>query len=66
MWRDISLNAYDVLDEVHVVMRVFTANGFPGAAPAEVFTCATTFSGKGEEDAREWARDALTAMLEEL
>jgi hypothetical protein len=66
MWRDISLHAYDVLDEVHVVLRIYTADGYPGAASATVHTCATTFSGKGEEDPRDWARDALTAMLEEL
>lgn len=62
----LKVDAYDVMDQVQVVLRV--AEQEPGRLePLEWETLvARRFQGTGETDRREWVQDALVAVLEGL
>lgn len=49
---------------VRVVARTYDASLTEGSEI--VFECATTFPGTGEDQPREWVKDALVGMLEAL
>lgn len=65
MWRNMSMTAYDLMGDVHMVLRVTEQDGKedPLVVSCEV---RDTMPGTGEPDAREWARDVLVALLEDL
>ena len=66
MRYDLYLSAYDCLDHVVVSSVVRQTADTPGSLSVPVIRTATTVPGVGEPDPREWARDALVAMLEAL
>lgn len=60
------LTAYDMLDQVHIVLAIYGPD-LPGSVTTEmVAQRETTVRGEGESDPLQWARDALVAMLEVL
>lgn len=60
------VTAYDMLDQVTVVLCVYsTADQVEGGSQL-VLQRGTTVQGTGELDPTEWARDALVAALETL
>lgn len=61
-----NVRAYDVMDEVVVVCRIWQTNE-AGDPPADWETLsAFTVQGTGETDGRTWVSDALIALLERL
>lgn len=66
MWFSASVFAYDCLGQVQVNLRVYGDGGTGEGQNRELFSCATTVSGSGEDNPREWLRDALVAALEAL
>lgn len=57
--------AYDMLDQVHLTVRLFRYDGLESAGSL-VLQESTTIRGTGEDDPREWLRDALVALLESI
>ena len=66
MWYSATLDAYDVMDRVHVIARVRCTTAHREEAIETVLHLPTTFLGTGETDPRRWLEDALVAMLEAL
>lgn len=66
MYRTATAAAYDVMDSVFVTVKVQTyepdGEGYEKTESAWV----TTVPSTGEDDDREWLRDALVALLEVL
>lgn len=66
MRYEMRVTAYDMLDQVHVVVAVYGPD-MPGSITTEqVVQSSTTVQGTGESDPLQWARDALVAALEML
>ena len=66
MFTQASLHAFDMLGLVHVTAEVRQTER-PGQEPSRVVLHVnSTVEGTGEDDAREWLRDALVARLEDL
>lgn len=58
------LTAYDAIDQVHAVVQVYE-DGTPSKAERDpVVTTSVRVQGTGENDAAEWLRDVLIAVLE--
>ena len=66
MFLSTSLYAYDVLDQVHVHVGVRERADDNERPFRTVFECTTTVPGTGESDPRQWAIDALVAILEAM
>lgn len=66
MWFSASVFAYDAMDQVVITGRVWDDNGLGEKQMQERISCATTVSGVGQDDPREWLRDALVALIEAL
>ena len=66
MWYVTTINAYDALDRVVVAAVVRATAGGVGDPIVECFQHVTTVEGVGEDDPREWLRDALVALLEDI
>lgn len=66
MWYVTTINAYDALDRVVVAAVVRATAGGTGDPILDVFQHVTTVQGAGEDDPREWLRDALIALLEDI
>lgn len=62
----ISLDGYDVMDQVFVSVRVRSTSEDRTEAIATLLHYTTTVPGAGETDPRRWAADALVAALEAL
>jgi hypothetical protein len=60
------VTAYDVMDQVAIILVVRESTGFPAHGDEVVYHKVTTVAGTGESDAREWLKDALIAALETL
>ena len=58
--------AYDVMDQVQIVLRVTRQADTPQAPIEEVLRLTTTFPGEGIAEAGPWLRDALVAAIEAL
>jgi hypothetical protein len=65
-WLAISLDAYDVMDRVHIIVRVRSTTEDREECIEPVLHCATTILSTGETDPRQWAIDALVGALEAL
>lgn len=65
MWRTMHVHAYDVMGDVQLILRVTEEEGpaFPLVVTCEIHDL---MGGVGEDDPREWARDALLTLLEDL
>lgn len=66
MWYVATLNAYDALDRVVVAVVLRATAGGVGDPIENVVEHVTTIPGVGEDDPRQWLRDALVGMLEDL
>lgn len=65
MYRNARIYIADLLDEVIVEATVFTAD-WRADAPAQVNTYRAQAKSVGEPDEREWLRDALICLIEDL
>lgn len=65
MWRTMNVHAYDVMGDVQLILRVTEQEGPDNPL---IVTCEIhdLMRGVGEDDVREWARDALLTLLEDL
>lgn len=66
MFRQVWVYAYDVLDEVQVIVRFQTTADANSHSAVWETVAHTAFRGTGEPDDREWMKDALVAALEKL
>lgn len=66
MWYVTTINAYDALDRVVVAAVVRATAGGTGDPIVDVLQHVATIDGVGEDDPREWLRDALVGLLESL
>lgn len=66
MWLSTSLNAYDVMGNVHISCVVRGLSDGPLQSFETLLECAATIDGTGETDPREWLKDALIGLLETL
>lgn len=66
MWYVATVNAYDALDKVVVAAVLRQTTGEVGDTMHDVVQCVTTIDGVGEDDPRQWLRDALVGLLEAL
>lgn len=66
MWYVTTINAYDALDRVVVAAVVRATAGGTGDPIVDVLQHVHTIEGVGEDDPREWLRDALVGLLESL
>lgn len=60
------VTAYDVMHQVQVTLVVYSNDGAEEGHYSPVLSITDTIEGQGEGDAREWARDALLAIMERL
>jgi len=60
------VTAYDMLDQVTVTARVWDFTESQVGDERDYTWITTTVEGVGESDARQWLRDALVALLEEV
>ncbi len=60
------MNAYDVMDQVQIVVRVAETSDFPEASQEWETLVVARVQGAGVTDRREWVQDALVAALEAL
>lgn len=66
MRYELRLTAFDMLDQVHVVLTLVDSGSDYPVTYTTVLSRATTVRGEGESDPSRWARDALIAALETL
>lgn len=66
MWLSTTINAYDVMGQVHIAAVVRGLSDGPLQEFETVLRCETTIPGVGEPDAAEWLKDALIGLLEAL
>lgn len=66
MWYSATVNAYDVMDQVHVIVSVRSQSEDRSECIETVLHHATTLSGEGETDPALWLQDVLVAALELL
>lgn len=63
---DLSVLAFDVLDQVWATAHLTMTEDTPGAPRIPVLHKAVRVAGTGETDPRQWTEDVLVALLEEL
>lgn len=66
MWFVATINAYDALDRVVIAAVLRQTAGGIGDPIHDVLQHVATVEGVGEDDPREWLRDALVGLLEDL
>jgi len=66
MWYAATINAFDLIDRVHVsaIVRCHEVDG--EGMTTVVWQGASTVAGVGEADPHLWLKDALVALLETL
>lgn len=62
MYRTATLAAYDVMDQVHVSVKVLTYPDTPGTVPPTVDVYAAQVRSRGHDDPTLWLWDALQAL----
>lgn len=60
------VTAYDVMHQVQVTLVVYSNEGAEEGHYQPVLSITDTVAGEGQGDPREWARDALLAIMERL
>lgn len=58
------VTAFDMLDQVHVVVATYAKSDVDVGPSRLAWSCTTTVRGTGEPDPIRWTRDALVAALE--
>lgn len=66
MRYELAVNAYDVLDQVHVTASLRVSDDQVAHSAVWLQMCSTDVAGVGETDMRQWCVDALVAALEAL
>lgn len=66
MWYSASIDAYDVMDRVHIIVRLRSTTADRAECIEPVLHLSTTILGTGETDARLWLQDVLVAAIEAL
>jgi hypothetical protein len=66
MYLTLHVDAFDVLERVHVTLRVRSLDSEHDRLSTTLVERSVTFSGTGEDDPGTWARDALVALIEAL
>ena len=66
MWYVATINAYDAMDRVVVAAVVRATAGGVGDPIEDVLQHVEAIPGVGENDPREWLRDALVGLLESI
>jgi hypothetical protein len=66
MFRQLAVTAYDCLDRVDIIIRLYEIEGSEDAPDRWTTVAQTSIDSTGEEDRTEWARDALIAAVEAL
>jgi len=66
MRYELRMTAFDMMEQVHIVLGVFETNGLSGVPHTLVARSVLTVQGTGESDPLQWTRDALVAALEAL
>lgn len=61
-----SIHAYDVMDRVHITVRVWQQAEAQSEPIRELLQASTDIPGVGETDPSRWIRDALVGALERL
>lgn len=64
MRYELRVTAFDMLDQVHIVLALMEDSDVPDVKRRTVVTRTTTVRGSGESDPSVWARDALVAAVE--
>lgn len=59
-----SLRAYDVMGDVIIVGRVHSGSVEEAESGTDLFQHVVQVRGTGEDDPREWLKDALVAFIE--
>lgn len=66
MRYEASIRAYDVMDQVALACCVWLTSEHPHERPMMVLSVATTVTGEGISDPRDWLRESLIALVETL
>lgn len=66
MFRQLRVTAYDVLDQVAIVVQLQETEEATGDGSRWATVVQTRIQSTGEADRTEWARDALIAAVEAL
>lgn len=66
MRYEAKVQAFDVLDQIWITIRLWSTEGVDPAVSTPVLELQVSVAGQGESDCREWLRDALVAGLEAL
>jgi len=66
MWYIATVNAYDALDKVVVAAVLRSTTGEVGDPLEDRLKVVTATDGVGEDDERQWLKDALVALIEAL
>jgi hypothetical protein len=60
------ITAYDVMDQIHIAAFVTGSTPPLGERPEPLLRVLATMPGEGQTEPREWLRDTLVALLEEV
>lgn len=66
MRYELIVTAYDVMDQVHVVVRATSQEEMLSDDHSWTLLVSESFAGTGESDQRKWVRDALMYAAEAL
>lgn len=66
MRYEVRIGAYDVLDTIWFSAMVTETESFNKGPAITVVHIADQIAGQGESDPREWLRDVLLAILEDI
>lgn len=66
MYLTLHVDAFDMLDRIHISMRVRSHATLTEDLSSVLIERSVTVQGTGEDDPGTWARDALVALIEAL
>lgn len=66
MRYDAEIRVFDMLDQVHVSVRIFATDGLSHEPPQLVLNETHTLHGRGVDDPAEWLADPLCLVTETL
>lgn len=66
MYLTLHVDAFDMLEQIHVSLRVRQLESDGEGLSSLLIERSVTFPGTGEDDPGTWAKDALVALIEAL
>lgn len=66
MWITADIHAYDVMDQVWITARVRSLEPDRSGPTTLLLEVTTSILGEGETDPRQWLRDVLVGLLEDV